>query len=429
MSSRRSQLLALALLLAPSACVDEQWGWFGDVELEVLATQLAPMTGPATFDPTNRYADDLAAAALGQSFFFERSYSAGGRVSCATCHDPSSGYQDARANTSFGIGFTSRHAPSCLFGGAAVDDGGTDWQFWDGRSDSLWSQALGPPESDVEMGSSRSAVAYMIYDRHRAAFEAVFGPMPALRDEHGAARFPRDGRPGMPAWEQLAASDRDAITGVYVAFGKSLDAYQRQLVSLDAPFDRFWADAMAGDVDASTALTPSQKRGLRLFIGKANCVECHFGPDLSDGAFHNTGVAQLGEHIPAFDEGRAAGIARVVADEFNCTSRWSDRTDKSSCAVTKLVASEDDVGAFKTPSLRDVALTAPYMHTGGLADLDAVVRFYDAGGATEGFAGSLDGDILPLGLSELEIADLVTFLDALTGAPLPVELTTAPGAP
>lgn len=429
MPVRRPHLLALAILVAEPSCVDEHWGWFGELELDILATQLGPITGPATNDPTNRYAGDQAAAALGQAFFFERSYSVGGQVSCATCHDPSSGFQDARANTSFGIAYTTRHAPSCLFSGEATDEGGTGWQFWDGRRDSLWSQALGPPENEVEMGGSRSAVAYMIYDRHRERYEAVFGAMPALRDEQGAARFPTDAKPGMPAWEQLPASDRDAITNVYVAFGKSIDAYERQLVSLDSPFDRFWADAMAGDIDESTALTPSQKRGLRLFIGKANCIACHYGPDLSDGAFHNTGVAQLGPHIPAVDEGRAAGVALALSAEFNCASRWSDQPDKSLCAVATLEAGDDDVGAFKTPSLRDVALTAPYMHTGTIADLDSVVRFYDAGGAGDGFSGTLDADILPLGLSEIEIADLVSFLDSLTGAPLPVELTVTPGSP
>ncbi|HWB81195.1 MAG TPA: cytochrome c peroxidase [Nannocystaceae bacterium] len=420
----RSLLFAAAV--SSSGCVVEEWGLFGDLQLQQLAEQLGGFPGPHTEDPTNAHAGDAAAALLGQHLFFDASYSATGRVSCATCHDPASGFQDARANTSLGLSYTPRHAPSCLFGGATVDASGTGWQFWDGRRDSLWSQALGPPENDVEMGGTRTAVAYMIHDRYRAQYEPIFGALPRLRDDDGAALFPATAKPGTAEWELIPPADRDAITAVYVGFGKAIDAYERQLASGNSAFDRFYVEAMAGAAESSSALTPAQKRGLGLFIGKANCVACHDGPFLSDGAFHNTGVAQQGEHLPEVDRGRADGITQVRAGEFNCATKWSDHPDKSRCAVATLASRDEDIGAFKTPSLRDVALTAPYMHTGELADLDAVVRFYNDGGAPAGFSGELDDEMLPLALSELEIADLVAFLESLTGDPLPAALTMPP---
>jgi cytochrome c peroxidase len=418
--------IALPLL---ASCVVEPWGALGSLEVETIATELAPTRGAMTDDPTNAQAASAAAAALGHQLFFDPRYSKDGTISCASCHIASAGFQDDRANTSLGLDYTGRHALSCLHGGAAVDAAGTAWQFWDGRRDSLWSQALGPPESDTEMGGTRSGVALLVYDRYREPYEAIFGPMPELRDEDGVPLIPVDAKPGTASWELLDQAERDAIDSVYVGFGKAIDAYEPRLSSTNSPFDRFWDDATAGDGVESTALTPEQKRGLSLFIGKANCVECHNGPELSDGEFHNIGVAQEGPHVPAVDEGRAAGIAAVLADEFNCASRWSDHPDKSQCAVATVVASDATLGGFKTPSLREVATTAPYMHTGALTTLDEVVRFYNAGGGTGSFSGERDPEILPLGLIEPEIADLVAFLESLTGEALPAELTTAPPLP
>jgi cytochrome c peroxidase len=412
-----------------TAGVVEPWGALGSLELEIIANEMAPTRGPMTDDATNAHAASAEAAELGQQLFFDPRYSKDGAVSCASCHIATAGFQDNRANTSLGLGYTERHAPSCLHGGAAVDETGTAWQFWDGRRDSLWSQALGPPENDTEMGGARGAVALLVYDRYREPYEAIFGEMPELRDADGVALVSADARPGSASWEELDATQRDAVTGVYVGFGKAIDAYERKLSNTNSPFDRFWAHAMAGDGPDSTAITPVQKRGLSLFIGKANCIACHNGPELSDGKFHNIGVAQQGMHVPAIDPGRVAGIAEALASEFSCTSRWSDHPDKSQCAIATLVAEEAMLGAFKTPSLREVAMTAPYMHTGELATLEDVVRFYNEGGSTGSFSGKRDSEILPLGLIEPEITDLVAFLESFTGDPLPAELTSAPPLP
>jgi cytochrome c peroxidase len=147
--------------------------------------------------------------------------------------------------------------------------------------------------------------------------------------------------------------------------------YVRTIRSGDSPLDRY----QAGD---TTALTDDARRGLALFRGKANCAACHLGPNLTDEGFHNTGVSLGGS-----DLGRVGVTARAA-----------------------------DRGKFKTPTLRDVARTAPYMHDGSITTLDDVVNFYDGGGKTN---PGLDPEVHPLGLSASEKHDLVAFLRSLAG--------------
>jgi len=394
-------------------------------EHALIETELGILEAVAPPEPSNAFADDPAAAALGQAYFFDARYSSNGAISCATCHDPAVGYQDARAATSLGLAYTGRHAPTCLNAAVSRDDSDTNWQFWDGRSDSLWSQALGPPESDVEMGGSRTGVVYLIYDHYREPHEAIFGPLPELRDAAGEPRFPLSAKPGTPQWESMTDEARDEIDRVYVQFGKAIDAYERLLIRGNAPFDQ-WFDELVVHEERSEALTPSALRGLRLFIGKANCIACHRGPNFTDQRFHNLGVRQEGPYVASRDAGRSEGIAAAAQGEFSCASKWSDHPNKSACAVASLANDAADLGAFKTPSLRNVADTPPYMHTGHLATLEDVVRFYDAGGDSDGFVGTRDSQIRPLNLTEREIGDLVDFLESLSGDDLPHHLTRTP---
>ena len=127
-------------------------------------------------------------------------------MSCATCHIPSKGFQDDRSNTSQGIGFTSRHAPTLFNAAYGASGSGTVWQFWDGRKDSLWAQALGPPENPLEMGSTRCKIALFLYDKYRSDYEPVFGPMPALRDDTGAPLIPYATEIGSPECDPLDAT-------------------------------------------------------------------------------------------------------------------------------------------------------------------------------------------------------------------------------
>jgi cytochrome c peroxidase len=415
---------------------------FTSTDLAIIRRELGSLAETPPADATNQYADDRDAAVLGQQLFFETRYSQNGTLSCATCHEPAAGFQDRRANTSQGLGFTGRHSPTLYnVGYGAAREGSTVWQFWDGRKDSLWSQALGPPESGVEMGGTRAKVALLLYDKYRASYRALFGEMPAMRDAAGNAVVSGAARPAMPgesptpetqAWDALPDDLKSGITQVYVNFGKAIAAYERLLVSRASRFDAFYAE-IAGGATHSKLLDPEEAAGLEVFIGNGKCISCHLGPNFTDDKFHNIGVEQTGENVPPSDLGRGGALAQVASDPFNCASVWSDRPDKGGCAVNSIAyddaATKPYAGAFKTPTLRSVSQTAPYFHTGEEETLDDVVDHYDEGGDDGGYAGSVDSNVQPLHLTEDEKSALVAFMQTLDGAPLPSSLTTAPPLP
>jgi cytochrome c peroxidase len=266
----------------------------------------------------------------------------------------------------------------------------------------------------------------LIYDEYRSDYEPIFGPIPELRDAEGVPVADPSFKPGMPEWDALAQDVRTNIDHVYVNFGKALAAYERRLVSRNSRFDEFWRDLQAGATD-SDALTDEEKEGLRVFIGVGRCLGCHSGPNFTDNQFHNLAIAQSGENTLETDEGRASGIMRLLADQFNCAGPWSDHPDKSQCAVTEIESERGEVGAFRTPTLRSVSLTPPYMHTGNFATLEEVVRHYDLGGAPNGtFEGVRDELLRPLALDPRQRSALVAFLKSLDGEPLDPALMGPP---
>ncbi len=286
-------------------------------------------------------------------------------------------------------------------------------------------------------------------------------------------RFPLQGKPGSKAgcqpndateplgdaWDCMAKDDQDAITRVMVNFGKAIAAYESKLISRNAAFDWFVQEG-AG----STTIPPAARRGAQLFVGRAACSDCHNTPLLSDNRFHNIGVAQMGPAVPTEAECPAGGVCDCVEvpagtaadgseiprkDAKNCLpwgardgllklqknalrrdSVWSDDpTDSSRRWFMDLTAADVPKGAWRTPSLRDVALTAPYMHNGSIATLEDVVEHYDRGGATSNAVGYATPQLRPLFLSAQDKSDLVAFLKTLNGEALPVELRTAPVLP
>ncbi len=381
-------------------------------------------------DPTDRVADSASAAALGQFLFFDRGLSANGEIACASCHQPARGFSDGRALAK-GLAGGIRNTPTLL--NVAYNH----WFFWDGRADFLWSQALQPLEGRREEGGDR------LYITHRvaadaalsAAYQRVFGPLPPLAN---AARFPAHARPDRDpqspigrAWESMAPADRTEVNRVFSNLGKAIEAYERKLVSGVSPFDTYVDGLRTGDPEKQAALSPAASRGLKLFVGAANCAACHTGPALSDGEFHNLGLPLLPGEAP--DRGRAGGMAPLRANIFNAAGPFSDEpTGTVARRLEFLPPPQSQLGAFKTPTLRNVALTAPYMHDGRFATLAAVLEFYAQGKAAS--RGRLIGareatlNLVPH-LSAAESADLVAFLVALTGAPPPAALTEPPPRP
>lgn len=253
---------------------------------------------------------------LGRKLFFDKRLSRDQSVSCATCHDPAIAFTDRRKTAA---GVNGREGPRRVPRIANRVYGKSF--FWDGRAGSLEEQVLQPIANPKEMD---------------------------LDVAEAASRVGLD----VPALEQALAS------------------YVRTILAGDSPYDRY----LAGDAGA---LTARQREGLRLFRGKAGCTSCHLGPNLTDEAFHNTGVG------------------------------WP--ADPGRYQVTKV---ETDRGAFKTPGLREAARTPPYMHDGSLATLEDVVEFYSKGGQGNPY---LDPEIRKLDLTAAEKAALIAFLEALNG--------------
>jgi cytochrome c peroxidase len=345
------------------ACAEPPWT---DRE-RLLIEAMSPIPAPAP-RPTNRHADDPTAAALGARLFTDTGFSANGEISCATCHDPARAFTDGLpvATTTFGTG--TRNTPTIRTAAWST------WYFWDGRADSAWAQAAGPLTNPIEHAFDAARVR----DRVLAGYAeewALFGGV------------------------------SDDPERVLVEVGKAIEAFERTQGHRPARFDRWVAEGLQSDL-----MTEEEQRGLRRFLADPGCVACHNGPLFTDHQFHTLGLpSSQGEEL---DFGRAVGVSLLLEDPRNCLGPYSDA---GACDELRYLdpSFPDWLLAFKTPSLRDVALTAPYMHGGEMSDLDAVLGFYGTLPGTPK-VGHRELTLRPLDLDHDERAELVAFLGTLT---------------
>ena len=343
---------APAPVLVDGRFTRDEWG---------LVSAMIVATPPAT-DTTNAAESALAAVSFGGRIFNDLELAANQNVACSSCHEPSRQLTDGSPTSPEGVGPVTRNAPSIST--IAYQR----WQFWDGRADTPWSQALVPMEAPNEYGSSRLVIAHAVLDRYRDIYEPIFGAMPALDD---TTRFPPTGKPGDPQWEAMAPADQQAVTQIFVNVGKSVAAFERAFTSTDSPLSAY----IRGD---GTQLTGDQKDGLLAFL-QAGCAQCHWGPRMTDDSFHVMRFPAGTLTTP--DRGRIDGVASYVASEFGAGSQWSDDPTRARPAP---VAGPWTLGAFKTPTLRNVALTGPYGHGGNYQSLADVVELIRTGGTPQG---------------------------------------------
>jgi cytochrome c peroxidase len=352
---------------------------FGGVVASVSA---APLGLPPVPIPENN-PQTPAKIALGDRLFHDTRFSADGKVSCATCHAQDKAFTDNLPVSKGFNGLTgTRNAPT------VINSAYMKTLFWDGREPDLEGQSKQPPVNPVEGGlpDHKPLLAVIRKDRdYVKAFKSVFGVKPK------------------------------AITMDHVAM--AIASFERSVVAGDSPFDRYY---YAGD---SKAMTPAQVRGLGVFTGKGRCVSCHTIEQTQalfiDNRFHNIGVgfkkirgkeARTAEQFLR-DKREGADVDITVLTKQNMS-------ELGRFAVTENIT---EVGAFKTPTLRNVEKTAPYMHDGSLETLADVVDFYNNGGRvneTDPVSGFLSGGIRPLGLSDDEKSDLVEFMKALNSPDL-----------
>jgi cytochrome c peroxidase len=390
-----SSLVVVACTAAPRA---DRWT---PAEIEELRSLWIGSLEVVPLDPTNRVADDPRAAELGRRLFFDTRLSSNGRISCASCHQPDTQFQDG---TPRAVGIATTNRRTMPIAGTAY----SPFLFWDGRKDSQWAQALGPLESPVEHGGTRAQYAHVIADQYRPEYEALFGSLPEI------ALVPRHAGPvpdpaTSAAWQALTNVQRDAVTGIYVNIGKVIAAYERGIQYGPSRFDSYVKALVEDGQEPHGVLSGEEVAGLELFTGKANCTQCHNGPLLTNQEFHNTGVPAVAA-LPT-DRGRVAGTTGVLADEFNCRSRWSDAPNRCKELEFMTINSAELEHAFKVPSLRNVANRAPYMHAGQIATLTEVLAHYKRAPK----APSGHSEIKPLKLNARELQQLEAFLRALSG--------------
>lgn len=364
-------------------------------------------------DNSNHVSGNTAAIVFGKTLFFSKKLSGDQTLSCASCHQPTMGWSNHDAITHKRPDqLALRHTPS-LWGVKY-----NRWYFWDGRADSLWSQALQPIESRAEMAGSRVQLAQLIMHTPalRHTYEALFGSIPLSLLQ---ADLPKTGKPLLNdikhpehrRWQTLMPEVQHDINLLYVNIGKSLAAFEETLVSHNTPFDQFVATLTTKPITDSAILSSSALRGLKLFIGKAACTNCHFGANFSDGEFHHIFLKPVSL---TGDLGRYDGIKKLLNNPFNSHSTFSDLDQKQLNKLDYVYQNSVFRAQFKTPSLRNVALTYPYMHTGQLKTLQDVVHYYNT--ISERITPNSHQELLlkSLNLSSDEEHDLVAFLHSLT---------------
>jgi cytochrome c peroxidase len=308
--------------------------------------------------------------ALGKELFFDKRLSEDNTQACSDCHKPVKGFTDQQA-TSDGIHhqFGQRNAPTVLNAAFNV------LQFWDGREPTLEEQAKDPIVNPIEMGMKNldEVVAKVGgIPEYQTKFKAVFGGPVTIVD-----------------------------------IQRAIAAYERTQVSFDTPFDRF----MAGD---QTAISEQAKRGWSIYNGKGRCMSCHgvnpVQPLFTDNRFHNIGVsAHKSDFVPLAR--KALALIAQGGGGAQQLDQLAIQTDMSELGRFLVTKDPHDIGGFRTMGLRNLLVTQPYFHDGSQVTLWDIVDHYNKGGVQNPF---LDGGIVPLGLTEPEIDDLVTFLATLT---------------
>lgn len=306
---------------------------------------------------------------LGRKLYFDETLSVDGTVACATCHDVTRSFTDRRpASEGVGGKVGRRNAPTTM------NTAFLGTQFWDGRAPTLEAQAVLPITNPIEMGqpNNDAAVAAIADDpEYQKLFQAAYGRMPNMPD-----------------------------------IGRAIAAFERTLIFLDSPFDRY----VAGDRSAMSAAAVA---GWELFNGKGRCATCHpislTNPIGTDNRFHNIGVSARAQNFDKLAQQADALLARDAS--IDQIEELALETDANQLGRFNVTRNRSDIGSFRTSQVRNIGITAPYMHDGTMQTLWDVMDHYNKGGEPHLY---LDGGIEPLALSETEIDQLVAFMFALT---------------
>lgn len=353
---------------------------------DFIGSELTQAIVPAS--STNARADNAAAAALGRLVFLDPGFSSDGTVGCVNCHDPASGFSDAKPRSVGVRGQTGdRHSMPIT---AAVMH---PFLFWDGRADSPWLQPLKALENPKEMAFSRVEVARRITTTYAAAYTSVFGAIPDL------SAAPERALPGDDAWNAMPASLQDTVNRVFVNTGKALEAYERTVLCIDTRFDRW--------LRGQEQLSGSELAGGATFR-QSHCNRCHSGPSFSDGKFHDLGLALA-------DRGRVLGAAELLGDPLNGAGAYSDDPTAGAAKLAAVKTETAEEGSFRTASLRGVGQRTYFGHAATEKTLrDFITNTYRRGrNNRRATVGTRDPLLDDVNVDGDDIDDLVAFLRTL----------------
>jgi cytochrome c peroxidase len=352
---------------------------FTDAEIKIILSH-GPWPVPARPDPSNRASGKASAIEFGTRLFFDQRLSGPGDSSCGSCHVPERHWSD---NQRRGIGMTvlDRKTPTL------ANLRGQRWFGWDGAADSLWAQSLRPMVDDREMAATPRHIAQVLREDGQLScrYRKAFGAAPSSSDDEA----------------------------VFVNVGKAIASFMETLVSGRTPFDQFRDSLANGQSPMAGTYSEAAQRGLKIFIGKGGCTNCHTGPNFTNSEFFSTGLSRFTPGGKP-DPGRPDGVRRVLESRFNLLGPFNDDASGATASHTRTASLEKTrAGDFKVPSLRNIVLTAPYGRDGSIDSLADVVRHYSSIDparlhARDGKPGK------PLNLTQREQNDLVVFLESLS---------------
>jgi cytochrome c peroxidase len=337
---------------------------------------------------------------LGKRLFRDPGMSRSGDVACASCHRPEEGYQDTQLIT-FKLDPKAPHrAPGLL--GVALQD----WFFWDGRADTLWSQALVPIETPTEHGTTRLQAVRHLCKQYADSFPALLADCQRVRlPETPVHASPLVTDEANENWQKLPAARQEEINKLFVILGKSIAAFEAGLLPGVSRFDLYVDAIVAGEKDAAAALLNAREvAGLKLFLDtRVGCINCHFGPMFSNSWFSAVATDTPGQ--PEND--RQRGVKILLNSEFNCL-KWGKPED---CPKLQYIKKEDIemVGAYKVPSLRNLRHAPAFMHDARFQNLEAVIEHYQR----PAMLPLRHIDIRPAALLPHQRGQLLSFLNVL----------------
>lgn len=402
-------------------------------------------------------------ADFGRKLFFDTRLSSDNSVSCASCHQPEKFFTDG-VKTSSTRSVLHRNTPS------VVNSGYLPWLFWDGRATSLTAQVRGPLESEHEQLSNWTHLARVILQFYQSEYQEFFEPVPqTVLGMEDVLPKPSENRlsPKIAAFalrtlqdsplqktilkeaqtlrvqptsivanyiihvrkassngkletmyedfEKLTFTQKQTLQTVVQNIGQALAYYQTSLQALNSPFDQFaqkFLDSQNDRLSFNENFQQEELEGLHIFFKKARCASCHFGSLFSDNGFHNIGVGSTSELV---DFGRAGALLQLQQDAANCSKEVLSVATNHACEELKYINVDaiETLGAFRTPSLRNLAKTAPYFHNGQAANLQEVLDFYN-NPPLKAPIGEVEGSLVEISLNGREKDRLIRFLLSLS---------------